>query len=167
MGSGKSSSGRRIASLLRWHFIDTDSLVEEKEGVAVSEIFKQKGEDYFRVAEREALQSVSSRSRAVVACGGGTPCSEENINLMKSSGVIVYLKLPAEALASRLSKSRTKRPLIFGISGADLVARVTGLLEKRAVWYGQADLVVDGLNTSDEEITSLIADLVRSRGAYL
>ncbi len=167
MGSGKSSSGRRIASLLRWNFIDTDSLVEEKEGVAVSEIFTQKGEDYFRTAEREALHSVSSRSRTVVACGGGTPCSEENINLMKSSGVTVYLKLPAEALASRLGKSRTKRPLIAGVSGDELVARVRDLLEKRDVWYGQADLVVDGLNTSDEEITSLIADLVRSRGAYL
>ena len=93
--------------------------------------------------------------------------SEENINLMKSSGVTVYLKLPAEALASRLGKSRTKRPLIAGVSGDELVARVRDLLEKRDVWYGQADLVVDGLNTSDEEITSLIADLVRSRGAYL
>jgi shikimate kinase len=167
MGSGKSSSGRKIASSLRWNFADTDKVVEEKEGATVADIFAHQGEHYFRMAEREALNSVSQRSRTVVACGGGTPCSEQNLNLMKSTGVTVYLKLPADTLISRLGKSRTIRPLINDAEGTELETRVRKLLGERSEWYEQADLIIDGLNTNDEEIASLIAGLVRSRGAYL
>ena len=167
MGSGKSSSGRKIASSLRWNFADTDKLVEEKERAAVADIFARQGEDYFRLAEREALSSVSQRSRTIVACGGGTPCSKENMDLMRSTGVTVYLRLSADALASRLGKSKIVRPLIHDAEGTDLTVRVTELLEKRSEWYEQADLIIDALHDSDEEIASQIASLVRSRGAYL
>lgn len=167
MGSGKSSAGRKIASGLRWHFADTDKVVEEQEGATVPELFEQKGEDYFRKAETRALRTVSQRSRTVIACGGGTPCSAENMEIMKSTGVIVYLKLPAGALASRLLKSRTKRPLLQGTSETGMTERVQELLDRRIEWYEQADAEVDGMNDTVEEITSVIAGLVRSRGAYL
>lgn len=167
MGSGKSSSGRKIASSLRWSFADTDKIVEEKEGAAVADIFVRQGEQFFRLAEREALISVSLKSRTVVACGGGTPCSEENMDLMRSTGVTVYLKLPADTLAARLGKSKKVRPLIQGAEGTELSARVTELLEKRSEWYEKADLVIDRLCAGDEETASLIAGLIRSRGAYL
>lgn len=167
MGSGKSSTGRKIASCLRWHFADTDKVVEEQEGVTVPELFEQKGEDYFRKAETRALRTVSQRSRTVIACGGGTPCSAENMEIMKSTGVMVYLKLPAGALASRLLKSRTKRPLLRGTGETGMTERVQELLDRRTEWYEQADAVVDGMNDTVEEMTSVIAGLVRSRGAYL
>jgi len=167
MGSGKSSSGRKIASSFHWNFVDIDELVEEEKGVSVADLFAKEGEHCFRMAERDALLTVSQKSRTVVACGGGTPCSEENMNLMKSTGVTVYLKLPVDALASRLRKSRTVRPLIHGVVAADIEVIITELLEKRAEWYEQADLIIDGLNTPEEEVTSLIAGLVRSRGAFL
>lgn len=167
MGSGKSSTGRKIASCLRWHFSDTDKVVEEQEGATVPELFEQKGEDYFRKAETRALRTVSQRSRTVIACGGGTPCSAENMEIMKSTGVIVYLKLPAGALASRLLKSRTKRPLLRGTDETGMTERVQELLDRRTEWYEQADAVVDGMNDTVEEMTSVIAGLVRSRGAYL
>ena len=167
MGSGKSSSGRKIASSLHWNFADTDRLVEEKEGAPLTEIFSQKGEKYFRMAEGVALRTVSQRSRTVVACGGGTPCSAENLAVMKSTGVTVYLKLTVEALATRLSRSGTIRPLILGAAGAGLEERIRELLDNRSVWYEQADLIIEGVDNTDEEMTALIADLVRSRGAYL
>ena len=96
MGSGKSSAGKGIAALLRWRFTDLDKLVEEKEGMTVAGIFATKGEEYFRKAEAEALQDVSGRTRTVVACGGGTPCSDKNISLMKATGVTIYLRLAVE-----------------------------------------------------------------------
>jgi len=167
MGSGKSSTGRKIASSLRWHFADTDKVVEEHEGLTVTELFEQKGEDYFRKAETRALRTVSERSRTVIACGGGTPCSSENMEIMKSTGVIVYLKLPAGALASRLLKSRTKRPLLRGTGETGMTERVQELLDRRTEWYGQADAVVDGMSDTVEDMTSVIASIVRSRGAYL
>jgi shikimate kinase len=167
MGSGKSSTGRKIASSLRWNFADTDKIVEEQEGASVPELFRQKGEDYFRKAEALALKTVSGRSKTVVACGGGTPCSADNLEVMRSTGVIVYLKLPVAELAKRLQKSATVRPLLTGTGKDEMISRVQELLAGRTVWYERADLIIEGPDTTVEEITSLIADLVRSRGAYL
>lgn len=167
MGSGKSSTGRKIASSLRWNFADTDKIVEEQEGATVPEIFEQKGEEYFRKAETRALRFASERSRSVIACGGGTPCSAENMEIMKSTGVTVYLKMPAGALASRLLRSKTKRPLLRGAGESGMTERVQELLAGRSSWYEQADIVIDGMNDTVEEMTSAIAGLVRSRGAYL
>lgn len=167
MGSGKSSTGRKIASSLHWAFADTDKIVEEQEGAEVPEIFAQRGEEYFREAEGRALRMASGRTRTVVACGGGTPCSSDNIAIMRSTGVIVYLKLPAEALASRLRRSRTVRPLLQDAGEEELTIRVQKLLAQRTEWYEMADLVLDGVNDTPEEMTSHIAGLVRSRGGYL
>lgn len=167
MGSGKSSKGMRIASSLKWKFADTDKIVEEQEGTSLPDLFKQKGEDFFRKAEARALREVSGRSRTVVACGGGTPCSADNIDIMRSTGVIVYLKLPVATLASRLQKSKTIRPLLQGTDEKGMTSRVQELLAGRTGWYEKADLVIEDHEATVEEITSLIADLVRSRGAYL
>jgi len=167
MGSGKSTAGRKIASLLHWSFSDIDRLVEEREGCSVSELFALRGENYFREAESEVLHSLSTRSRTVVACGGGTPCSRENIEVMKSTGVVVYLKLTAESLVERLQKSRTVRPLIHGAGSDEMKTRVEDMLGSRTCWYEMADLIVDGMNDSIEEITSGVAGLIRSKGAFL
>lgn len=167
MGSGKSSTGRKIASSLCWTFADTDKLVEKQEGASVPDIFAHRGEEYFREAESRALRAVSGRTRTVVACGGGTPCSSDNIAIMRSTGVTVYLKLPAEALIARLRKSRAVRPLLQGAGEEELTARVHDLLASRTEWYEMADLVLDGVNDSPEKMTSQIAGLVRSRGSYL
>jgi shikimate kinase len=167
MGSGKSTAGKSIAALLQWKFADIDKLVEENAGMTVPEIFAAGGEDSFRMAEKKALTDVSHRTRTVVACGGGTPCSAENMEILKSTGVTVYLKVPAEVLVSRLRRSRNHRPLLSDADPDELNQRVLKMLESRATWYEQADLVIDGEQMTDEDMTSLIADVVRSKGAFL
>ncbi|MDM8004432.1 MAG: shikimate kinase [Bacteroidota bacterium] len=167
MGSGKSSAGKGIAALLRWKFADLDKLVEEKEGMTVSGLFASKGEEYFRKAEAEALRKVSVRTRTVIACGGGTPCSEENMAVMNSTGLTVYLRLPAEALVARLRRTGAQRPLLKDAGPAEIHSRVQNLLALRSSWYERADLILDAETMTEEEITAMIADAVRSRGAYL
>jgi shikimate kinase len=167
MGSGKSSAGKGIAAFLRWRFTDLDKLVEEKEGMTVTGIFATKGEEYFRRAETEALKAVSGRTRTVVACGGGTPCSDENISLMKATGVTVYLRLTVDALVSRLIRSRTNRPLLKDVGHDELQPGVRKLLEQRSEWYEQADLILDSETMEEEEMTAMIAGIIRSKGAYL
>lgn len=167
MGSGKSTTGRKIASSLRWSFIDIDRLIEEHNGLSVAELFALRGEQYFREAERKALMAASARSRTVVACGGGTPCSAENMGLMKETGVILYLKLPVDVLVSRLEKSKTVRPLLVKNGGTDLTLRVQELLARRSEWYEQADIIADCQNTTVEKLTGQLADLIRARGAFL
>ena len=167
MGSGKSTTGRKIAASLHWSFIDTDRLIEEQNGLSVAELFSIHGEQYFREAEKKALMTASARSRTVVACGGGTPCTEENLSLMKETGVILYLKLPVDKLVSRLEKSKTRRPLLMNNGGDDLKVRVNELLSKRTVWYEQADIIADGQDTTVEKLTGQLAGLIRDRGAFL
>jgi shikimate kinase len=167
MGSGKSTAGKRVASLLRWRFADIDQMVEQKEGMKVPEIFSARGEEYFRKAESAALTEVSGRTRTVVACGGGTPCSMENLQVMKSTGVTVYLKLPVENLVSRLSRCGNDRPLLRNSDPGELTGRVSSLLGERSHWYEQADLIIDAAVTDEEGMTFLIAETIRSRGAYL
>lgn len=167
MGSGKSSAGKGIAALLRWKFADLDKLVEEKEGMTVSGLFASKGEEYFRRAEAEALLKVSTRSRTVIACGGGTPCSEENMTVMNSTGLTVYLRLPAVSLVTRLKRSGTQRPLLKDAGPAELDSRVRNLLAVRSSWYERADLILDAETLTEEEMTAMIAGAVRSKGAYL
>lgn len=167
MGSGKSTAGRKMASLLKWSYSDIDRLVEESEGCSVSDVFSFKGESYFREAESEVLRSLSTRSRIVVSCGGGTPCTRENMELMKSTGIVIYLKLPVETLTERLHKSKTVRPLIHGVGKEEMTTRVEALLESRTFWYEMADLTVDGLNETIEEITAKVAGLIRAKGSFL
>ncbi|MDM8003242.1 MAG: shikimate kinase [Bacteroidota bacterium] len=167
MGSGKSSAGKGIAALLRWKFADLDKLIEENEGMTVSGLFASKGEEYFRKAEAGALRKVSERTRTVVACGGGTPCSEENMAVMNSTGLTVYLRLPVEVLVGRLRRSGTQRPLLKDVGPAELRSTVQNLLALRTSWYERADLILDAETMSEEEMTAMIADAVRSRGAYL
>ena len=167
MGSGKSTAGKRVAALLRWKFEDIDRMVERMEGMKVPEIFSAKGEEYFRNAESAALREVSARTRTVVACGGGTPCSRANLSLMKSTGIVVYLRLPVEILVSRLSRHGNDRPLLSNTGPDELVRRISTLLGERSQWYEQADLIIDAALTGEEEMTSQIAETVRSKGAYL
>jgi len=167
MGSGKSTTGRKIASALRWSFIDTDRLIEEQNDLSVAELFTVHGEQYFREAETRALITASERSRTVVACGGGTPCSDKNIGIMKETGVILYLKLPVDILVSRLERSKTQRPLLANNGETGLRVKVQELLEKRTVWYEQADIIAEGQITSIEKLTGQLAGLIRDRGAFL
>ncbi len=165
MGSGKSTTGRKIASSLRWNFVDTDQLIEKQDGLSVSELFALRGEKYFREAEKKALVKASAGSRTVVACGGGTPCSAENIDIMKKTGVILYLRLPVATLVSRLEKSKNVRPLLQGET--DMIARVQDLLALRTEWYEQADIIADNQNSTVEELAGRLADLIRSKGAFI
>ena len=167
MGSGKSTAGRKIASLLKWTFADIDRVVEEQNGMTVAELFSSKGEPFFREAETRALVTLSARTRTVVACGGGTPCSGSNMQLMKESGVTVYLKMPVSALVQRLARSGNRRPLLANLGEKELTQKVAELLDKRKIWYEQADITADALNCSPEELTSILADRVRTAGGFL
>ena len=162
MGSGKSHAGKRIATLLHWKFIDTDRLIEKKEGMTVTEIFASRGEEYFRSMEAEILREVAAKNRTVIACGGGTPCYNENLALMKSTGVTVWLKISPESLASRLMLSRTDRPLLHDAGPSELRSRIAQMLDARSHWYEQADLIINAEAVDEEEMAALIAETIRT-----
>ena len=156
MGSGKTTAGRLLAGSLGYDFADLDSLIEDREGMAVTEIFALKGEEYFRQVEASVLEELLVRKMLVVACGGGTACFHDNMQKMKSAGLTVYLSVSPSVLAARLSGEHSSRPLVAGKTGNELRSHVRKLLAGREGWYRQSDIIYPADHFDLNELLALI-----------
>lgn len=157
MGCGKSVLGKRLASGLGLKFADLDTLIEERYKMTVPSIFSHFDEKVFRQIETEMLQNYSSSNNEfVLACGGGTPCFNNNMEIINSSGISIYIKLNSKALTDRLLKSKTNRPLIKNISSNELLQKVDELLVQRECFYNKAQIIVEGINLTSEDIIAIL-----------
>ncbi len=164
MGSGKTTAGRMLADKLQYEFADLDMLIEEHEGLAITQIFALRGEDYFRRVEAEMLKSLFGHEKLVVACGGGTACFHGNMQKMKSAGITVYLKLSPLLLAERLSSEHSERPLVSGMRGNELKNNIRKLLAGREGWYRQADIIYNADAFDIQELLSLVRSVTNHEG---
>ncbi len=159
MGSGKSTLGKKLASLLSYNFVDLDNFIEQQSGSSISRIFQEKGETYFREVETNCLKDVLAvNTRTVVALGGGTVCFHNNIEKIKQAGVLVFIDLPAKALAQRLSTSKQERPLLKKFNEEQLISYIDDMLETRKTFYRQAHISLKGLNLSAHDIYSALLE---------
>lgn len=162
MGCGKSTVARKLAELSGWDYLDLDSRVCAMAGAeSVAEIFATGGEARFRELETEALRSLPEEGNLIVATGGGAPCYGDNMELMRSRGKTVYLKMSPLALRDRLLHVRVVRPKIVGKSPEELLDYVTTLLAEREPFYGRASVIVDCDSISSKVVVSRLRYLVR------
>jgi len=147
MGSGKTTAGKKIASLLGWTFIDLDKKIEEHESRSIPEIFAQSGESYFRRVESEVLKGLKNHSEVVISTGGGTPCHGDNMDYMLETGLTLYLKLSPGQLKSRLINSKGERPLIKNLDDSGLLLFINEKLAEREIYYNRAEVTVEGIDT--------------------
>ena len=162
MGCGKSSIGRALATRLKMPFVDMDTLIEQRAGVPVREIFARDGEEAFRRLEQQVLAEVIQRDQAIVATGGGVPCFFDNMEVMNRSGLTIYLQMGAEKLASRLEGGRSKRPLLRDKSPEELVAFIRENVKRREPYYLQAKMVMEGDGVGDRYLADHIALYVQN-----
>ena len=163
MGCGKSSTGRRVARALGYAFADTDSLVEEAAGKSIARIFSEEGETTFRQLETEALAAILQEHDTIFATGGGLPCSERNLSLMRQRGRIVYLASSRERLVHiLLACRRDRRPRIAGLDEAGIREYVHTTLAQRESYYSQADRTVICDGRDNRRIADEIIAYVRS-----
>jgi shikimate kinase len=155
MGCGKTTLGRKLASRLRYEFMDLDEIFEEKVGMTIAEYFSAFGEDAFRKLESQVLKQTKYPENAVVATGGGLPCFFDNMNWMNAHGKTVYIKLSPKTLADRLEYEKDQRPVLRD-HGKDLVAFIAGKLAERDKFYEQAFIVADGLSLTAEKVEGLL-----------
>ena len=139
MGSGKSTVGRLVAQDLDFQFVDTDSLIEERAGISVAEIFATEGEAAFRQLERETILGLAKKERLVIATGGGAIMDPENLASLKSHALVVCLWANAESIHER-TKHQTHRPLL---QGEDPLGAIRTMLAEREPVYKQADVIVN------------------------
>ena len=163
MGCGKSSLGRKLAKAGGMEFMDMDSIIEQREGASISDIFHYQGEEYFRDAERALIEELSTaEGDMVISTGGGAPAWQNNMELMNSLGATIYLRRTAQQIASRLSPhGRQKRPKLRGLNDEELVAFMTTNMAEREPFYSKAKYCVDCAERSDAELIDYILQIVK------
>ncbi|MGH8107595.1 MAG: shikimate kinase [Arenimonas sp.] len=153
MGAGKTSIGKRLASLLGLHFVDADHRLEEITGVAVPLIFECEGEAGFRQRESQLINELCQGKNQLIATGGGAVLSAENRRQLQANGFVVYLQVTVEQQLERLSRDRS-RPLL---AGGDKREKLFGLSEVRHPLYLEiADLVYQ---SCDNQVSNAVAGL--------
>ena len=159
MGTGKSAVGRELAKKKKWQFVDLDELIELKEKRAITDIFAKDGEQYFRKVETKTLKEVAKEKGFVAACGGGIVIDEENIGIMKDSGVIICLKATPGAILKRVL-GQTHRPLL---NVKDPKKRIELLLKLRSPYYAKADKTIDTSKLSLKEVVGKISKVIANK----
>jgi shikimate kinase len=157
MGAGKSSGGRCLQERTELALLDLDEIVSVKFGMSISEIFARLGEKKFREAETEALRELSLDQQWIIATGGGIVLREENLNLLKQLGIIVWLDADEATLFDRASR-KVDRPLLEKENPRRTFSQ---LLQARRPLYAKiADVRIETSNLSDEEVADEVLRLV-------
>lgn len=163
MGCGKSSTGRRVARSLGVRFVDTDAEVEREEQATVLDIFHYEGESYFRRAERRVLDRIlADEGDMIVATGGGLPLRDDNMDIMRDTGITVYIKRSAESIFGRMSDyGRKKRPKLRDMSDEEVLWYMERDIEKRDHTYRLSEYKFDADTMNDANLAASIVRIWR------
>ena len=161
MGVGKTTIAKLLANKLKLPFFDTDQIIEQQEKRRIAEIFKKKGELYFRLLETELLKQYNRKG--IVACGGGLAIHNNNMELINSKGISIYLKASSNHLYNQLKDDKKNRPLIANTTNEELKLYIKKELKNRSPFYElcQYTILVDSKNKAEilREVNSLIRSL--------
>jgi shikimate kinase len=153
MGAGKSSVGQCLHRRTGLALHDTDEIVASKFGMSIPEIFAEHGERKFRVAETEALRSMRTEEQTIIITGGGIVLRKENVEILKSQAVIVWLDGDEETLFARASRKQN-RPLLQTKNPREAFSQILGA--RRPLYANIADIRVDTSGLTDEEVAVAI-----------
>ena len=162
MGSGKTLVSKELNILNNFKIFDLDAEISKQNNRSITEIFKEKGEIFFRKIEKEFLEKIlSTEKNIILSLGGGTPCYYNNIDSINEKTISVFLKTNVKTLAQRLSSEKDKRPLIQNISNEDLPEFIAKHLFERNPFYNQAKITINTDNLSAREIAEEILTQIK------
>jgi len=153
MGSGKSTIGKLLASVIDANFLDMDKLIEDREAQSISEIFETKGESYFRAVEHLMAKSLIKNKNVVIATGGGVVINTDTMTALKENSTVVYLHIPVAKIVERLKGDRS-RPLLQNTSLDEKLEQVYS--ERKGFYKSYADVIL----TVDDKTTETIVNEV-------
>ena len=156
MGSGKSTIAFHLSKNYGMEIVEMDQVIVEREGMSISDIFAEKGENYFRDLETRLLIELQDAQEKVVSCGGGVVLREYNVAEMKKSGVIVLLMAEPETILERV-KEDDERPLLRGNKN---ISFISDMMKKRYPKYeSAADLIV---HTDGKDAESICKEILKA-----
>ena len=151
-GSGKSTMAKFLCSQISLSFYDLDLEIEKNEGKNIREIFKENGENYFREIETFTLKKIiKEKNNFILATGGGTPCFNDNMNLINKYGISIFLDTSLDILKERIARNN-KRPLFN--SSDNLKKDLSDLLKLRNPFFSLSNHTIKDNNR--EETLSII-----------
>jgi len=154
MGCGKSTIGPRVARLLDYGFLDMDEAIEERTGLSVAEIFRQRGEAAFREEERRLAADIARRDRLVVAAGGGAFAQPATRAALQERSLAVWLRCELATLLARIPDDGT-RPLARSRETIGL------LFAEREPSYRLAEVTVDASEALPDEVAQRVVAALR------
>lgn len=159
MGTGKSTIAKGLSRRFNMDIVEMDQLIVDREGMSISDIFANKGEEYFRNLETGLLKEMQSKSNVVISCGGGTPLRSENVAEMRKNGRVVLLTASPETIFERV-KNNHDRPLLEANKNVDFIK---DMLDKRNDKYmAAADIIIETDGKDREAICNEIVDALEA-----
>ncbi len=168
MGCGKSTVGPILANTIGYDFLDIDVMIEAAAGTSINQIFRQHGEPYFRSLERDIVAKVSATTRTVIALGGGTVSDPGTFEIVRTTGILVYLRMTPEEIVRRL-RHKTDRPMLADAAGnrldeESLRKKIHELFSAREPLYTQADITV---LTDETRVGITVDQIVKALAPYI
>jgi shikimate kinase len=159
MGTGKTEVGRVLARRLGYVLIDVDEEIEKEQQMKISKIFSRFGEPAFRDIESAMIKKLAQLGRAVISTGGGAVLRQENIDSLRSKGVIVCLTASAETIFDRTKRSND-RPLL---KVDDPLGKIKELLASRQSCYQKADIAIDTEGKTPVQVAEEIIETIKGK----
>ncbi len=162
-GSGKSTVGRRLAARLTMRFVDVDDLIEERQGVPISDIVKSHGWGHFRKLEATIIKEIANGDQLIIAPGGGAVLDTDNINALRKNGWIIWLKADKETLLKRLNYdpgTDTRRPTLTGKGTSEELKEVMSLREP--IYERVSEIQIDTSRIDAETVVENILTVLKN-----
>jgi len=161
MYSGKTTVGKQLAKKLNYDFLDTDVLFETQYQTKISEFFAEHDETAFRTAERKILENFKNYpNNAVISTGGGLPCFNNNMELMRKIGIVIYLEASVGTIYNRFEKSNVPRPLLAGLPKEEAIRKIETHLAEREPFYKQANITFSAENVNLDVLLQILTPLL-------
>lgn len=153
MGAGKSLISNKLGMILKRQVVSTDNRIEQSQHKAISEIFQNFGEAYFRGIERKVIKEICEKTGLIIDCGGGAILDVVNVSNLKKNGLLIYLSTTPEVIYKRV-KDQRHRPLL---NAPDPLKKIKELLAIRKPHYEQAaNYCVDTTDKNADQVVEAI-----------
>lgn len=159
MGSGKTTTAKRLARRLEMEWYDTDRMFEERFHISVNDFFQKYDEPLYRRLETEMLHSTEQFENAIISTGGGTACFNDNMDWMNQHGLTLFLRVSPQTAYDRLLHAKVKRPLAVNKTPTELQAFVNECFAERLPFYEQAQITIKGEDLDLETLVKTIQEL--------
>ena len=163
--TGKSTVGRILSAKLKIAFWDADAMLEKSMAMPVKEIVALHGWDFFRAKEKETIKYVTQKEDGVIATGGGVVLDQENVNLLKQAGMIVWINAPLKDIIERLKKDAQSAAIRPQFTSGNVAQETIDMMKERLPLYeAAADYIVDTADKNAKQVAEEIYQYLRKSG---